>query len=109
MKKILFLSIALLSHFNVSAKTTLEELNAKVEEQKVQYYWNYGIDLNEEQTSLLKVKLVAKDILENTSNLSIQDKVFDAVETFELYDPKQQTSLLIEVTACNGCGLYPQE
>jgi hypothetical protein len=91
----------------VSAGEELDAVISEVEKKAEQIDQMYGVLLTTQERNDMKVSLVAKKVMvETTANTTetVEEKADSAIATYEITDPTDQRKLLIEMQVVAGGG-----
>jgi hypothetical protein len=107
MKKLLMISLSgliLLCTFFANAGEELEAINAEVEKTAAQIDHDYGVLLTGQERRKLKISLIVSKMTDEQQNIFAKEKADKAIKVYEITDPTEQRSLLIEMSVAGGGG-----
>jgi hypothetical protein len=94
-----------------NAGDELNAINAQVEQKAQEIDQKYGVLLSTHERNELKLSLVAKKMVTDNAEQTVEEKADAAITTYEISDPTDQRTLLIEIEASessfNGGGKQP--
>jgi len=105
MTKLTPLLIALLALFSVASHAGAEliKINEQVRTNVELLESTYGITLSYEEQQEMKISLIADKVTASQTTDTTEEKIFNAVSTYEISSEVEQRQLVIEV-GTNGAG-----
>ncbi len=100
-------SLIFMCAFSATAGEALDTINAQVAQQAEAIDQKFGVLLTTQERENLKVALIVKKVVAETpidATVDVATKTNKAVETYEITDPTQQRTLLIELDAAMAAG-----